>query len=1062
MNRPLCPAGLASTRAEGGLTIDPGTPALRCPIAGRRPSGSWRSRGAGAVRLHLAVVLWLASGIGAAQVVIPPTVGVPPRAETAPPAGHDLALAALAGGDHASALDLANACYRGASRIGAERWIDSIAAAALVGECLFERGDFRGAVAAFEEAMLLQAGHGDWLLAVQFPPPAAQPPRQRVATWGRSGRNTMPGSWPEVATIRIRGADPQEVLQRGGTLTAPYDRSLRPQEIMRCLVIAIYRHAVLLGELGRDNGSLDAVAKALGRRPAPPNHHSQAWIDIALGTACWAQGKVDVAQPLLVRGLVAGNEFDHPLTAWGLIVLGRIALDADQAARAATLFEEASYAAADFGDARALEESMRLAFQAHRAAGVRGVPPSIRGCSEWAGRPVAALEAGLLAAEAEGLAAAGDPRSAAAALRRIDGRLLRADGAVAAAAAYAAALVEYAAADMAAGAAELDRALMLARGREPRLFQTTLVTELVRGGSGPLSDRQADVLLGRLLADPAARDFAIDPLGTLAVMSAPRGEAFEAWVDVARRRGDEAGLDAAEAAVRGRWLALQPLGGRRLAMAGFLLAEQRLLPPADAARRAAVIAGQPGLAGLLDRIGQLRGTLAAALPDGGRAEDWKEYQAAAARLQQVVATAAAGRDPAPLGFPPLTTAAEIRRRLAPRQLLLSFHWTATGLWGALESRERFTTWQVRQVAGLPGEVETLARALGLVDPVKPVTTEQLLEGDWSGSADRIERMLFENSRITLAEGIDELVVVPDGWLWYVPFEILPVATNRAGAGAGERRRLHDVCRIRYCPTRSLAVMTFDPRPGRPIGAVAGRMFPRDPPAAADEAVAGIAATIDDVVPIAAANGPRLELAASVCDTLLVLDELPADGARGGRSLVAGGAGRAGVPLAEWLGLPLRRPQRVLLPGLQTAMARGFARPPERPGDEVFVTATDLLAAGSHTAVLGRWRVGGKSCVDLMTEFLRGVTAPRGGDGPLSAAGSWQRAVDRMMAEHPDPAREPRLKQGSGPPLPDGRHPFLWAGYVLVDCGSGAEPAPAQDAGGPAAARVAPAPARAAP
>jgi uncharacterized protein YcnI len=35
-----------------------------------------------------------------------------------------LALAALATGDHAAALELANACYRGASRIGAERWIE--------------------------------------------------------------------------------------------------------------------------------------------------------------------------------------------------------------------------------------------------------------------------------------------------------------------------------------------------------------------------------------------------------------------------------------------------------------------------------------------------------------------------------------------------------------------------------------------------------------------------------------------------------------------------------------------------------------------------------------------------------------------------------------------------------------------------------------------------------------------------------------------------------------------------------------------------------------------------
>lgn len=1009
---------------------------------------------------RLALLVWMTAATASAQVVLPPNVGVPPRAETVPPATHDLALAALAVGDHAAALDLANGGYRGASRIGAERWIDSIAAAALVGECLFERGDYRNAVLAYEEAMLLEAGHPDWLLSVQFPPQAAPAARQRVATWGRSERNTMPGSWPEVATIRIRGADPQEVLQRGGVLAAPYDRSLRPQEIMRLLVIAIYRHAVLLGELGRENASLDAVAKALARRSAPPNHHSQAWLDVAQGTVHWAQGKADLAQPLLVRGLVAGNDLDHPLTAWGLIVLGRIALDADQAARAAKFFEEASYAAADFGDARALEESMRLTFQAHRAAGVQGVPPSIRGCSEWAGNSLAALDAWLLAAQAEALAAAGDSRSAAAALRKINGRLLNGDtaiGGLAAWAAYAAALAEYAAGDVAAGDVALDRALTLAQSREPRLFQTTLLTELIRGGSAALSDRQADALLSRLLADPGPKAFAVDPLGTLALMTAPRSGAFEVWVEVAKRRGDEAGLDAAEAAVRSRWLAAQFLGGRRLAVTKFLTGEPRLLAPADAARRAAVIAAQPGLAGLLDRVGQLRATLAAALPDRVQPNEWQEYRDAAAQLERVVAGAAAGREPAPLAFPPLTSAAEVRRRLPQRHLILSFHWTSAGLWAALESRERFSVWQVRQAAGLPKELEALARSLCLFDPVAPVSTERLLEGDWRGSAERIERMLFENSRITLAEGVDELVIVPDGWLWYLPFELLPVATNRAAAGLGAERRLRDVCRIRYCPTRSLAVMRFDPRPPGPIGVVAGRLFRGDRPAVADEAVAEMAATLGGVVPIASPPGPAPALVASVCDTLLVLDEIQAEGTRAGRPLVSGAAGRAGVTIAEWLGQPPKRPQRVLMPGLQTAMARGLAKPQERPGDEIFMTATDLLAAGSHTAVVSRWRVGGKSCLDLMSEFLRDATAARGAAPPSSAAVSWQRAVDVLMAEQPDPLREPRLKASAGVPLPDGRHPFLWAGYMLVDCGSGAE-AVEPEAAPPAAA----APARAAP
>jgi hypothetical protein len=151
-----------------------------------------------------------------------------------------------------------------------------------------------------------------------------------VASWGRSERNAAPAAIPETAAMRQKAADAQQVLQRGGVLAADYDRMVRPQEIMRLLVIAIYRQRVLLGDLASQSAGLDAATKALARRPAPPNHWSQSWIDVALGAAHWAQGKHDLAAPLLTRGLLVGNGLDHGLTSWGLIILGRMALDADQ------------------------------------------------------------------------------------------------------------------------------------------------------------------------------------------------------------------------------------------------------------------------------------------------------------------------------------------------------------------------------------------------------------------------------------------------------------------------------------------------------------------------------------------------------------------------------------------------------------------------------------------------------------------------------------------------------------------------------------------------------------
>jgi len=819
------------------------------------------------------------------------------------------------------------------------------------------------------------------------------------------------------------------------------------------LVIAIYRHGVLLGPLARESAALDAVEAALARHAAPPNHWSHVWLDIALGAACWSQGKPEAAGPLLTRGLVIGNQFDHGLTAWGLIVLGRIALDADQPQRAAELLEEATFAAADCGDARALEEAFARLATASCMAGERGVPPIIARASDQMRRGPQALRARLLAIEAEQFAASRDTRGAAAKLREIDPRLLRATagrGALGARVAYARSLLGYAAGDEPAGDAALGEAIAIAKQRSPRLYQTAVLTELFRAGSNAVPDRVAESLLAGLLADPVGRDFAIDPLDALAVVSAERGDAFAAWLAIASRRDPDSAIDVAEAGVRHHWLAAQPLGGRRLAVDRLLAADARGLDPQVAARRAALLGERRDLFDVVERMTRIRGEIAAALAAADPPPvDAAAYQQLAARRSLLVAEIAAGREDVPLAFPPLLTAAEIRGRLEPRQLMLSFRWTSSGLVGLLESRERFATWQVRQAGGLPAEIAALAKEMCLFDPAAPVVASRLGEGDWRGAAERIERMLFENSRVALAEGIDELVIVPDGWLWYLPFELLPIGSPADPAGSG-RPLLRDRCRVRYAPSRSLAVMERHDRGPAAVGVHIGRIARGAKPDAAAE-IDHLHAALPEVqvALLDAATVAPPALSAAACDTLLVLDAVPGEGPVAAWPLLPAAGGRHPHPLTlgEWLAPPAKRPTRVLLPGLETAMAGGLAKPPQRAGEELFFASTDLVAAGAETAVLSRWRMGGKACTDLMTEFLRGALGAAG----RPAADAWQRAVDVVIAEPPDAAREPRIRDADAAPLTAPAHPLFWSGYMLVDCGAtGPEAAapPAAAAGAP--------------
>jgi hypothetical protein len=242
----------------------------------------------------------------------------------------------------------------------------------------------------------------------------------------------------------------------------------------------------------------------------------------------------------------------------------------------------------------------------------------------------------------------------------------------------------------------------------------------------------------------------------------------------------------------------------------------------------------------------------------------------------------------------------------------------------------------------------------------------------------------------------------------------------------------------------------------PIGVHAGRMAAADKPADVAAVVARVTAGVDRAVPLrlAPGNAPPAALVASVFDGLALLDEVaPGQGPIAARSLVPAASGRGGITFADWLEPPLKRPWLVVAPGMETPLVGGFdkAALPSRPGDDLFVATMDLVAAGARTAVVSRWRVGGGTCVDVVTEFLRDVTAPAGGAPRPAASESWRRAVEVVTAERPDPDREPRLRFAAGAILPDGRHPFLWAGPLLVDCGSGevseaaAVPAPAAGA-----------------
>ena len=79
------------------------------------------------------------------------------------------------------------------------------------------------------------------------------------------------------------------------------------------------------------------------------------------GVAAVGAGENGEASKQLSQAVLAGGQFDHPLTADALIAQGRLAVRVGDLASAARLFEEAGYAAFYFEEYGAIDECSRSA-----------------------------------------------------------------------------------------------------------------------------------------------------------------------------------------------------------------------------------------------------------------------------------------------------------------------------------------------------------------------------------------------------------------------------------------------------------------------------------------------------------------------------------------------------------------------------------------------------------------------------------------------------------------------------------------------------------------------------
>ena len=964
----------------------------------------------------------------------------------APGEAYQMAFTPFYDGDYNRALKIFQDQWRGAIKNVQSRWIDSICYHTMMGECFYHMGLLDQALEQYTDAVRLSLAFPDWMLQVRFD--AALRPDLNAAVhqvpWGHSSRQVPAAAFARYMSIMQGVIDNEPAVRQGGVVQQAMLMPVNVVEIVRCTALAIRRRTELLGPLASyDPLSNDLVAE-LSRRPAPPNHWSQCWIDVELGLALLGTGKTDDAVPLLRRSLAAGGQFDHPLTGMALSELARLSLLHGDYAEAIKQYEEASYSAAYFGDYGIVEESLRGAALAHLLSNQGGVYAPLVPAAQW-GRAKGwrQLHVSMLLSGVEELLLAHQDREAATALEEAREAIGRRDigmGDQGARLHYLQAQSAFQQHKVAVGLEALAGAMSYLQHGSLWLFHIQLLDQHFASGQmnarGSITPRAAMELYGQLLRDPQPQDWSLMPMDALAVLMTPHREAFEHWFLVAMERKEtETAVEIADRARRHRFLSSLPLGGRAESLRWILEAPEAALSRTALQQRQNLLAENAEYGPLSQQAQQIRRDLKALPLVAADNEAQRKQSEGLAKLEQlgqqqeaILHEMVLRRQPAEIAFPPLRTTREIQAGLPPGTALLDFFVAGNEYYGFLLNNSKYGAWRIRGTNALPKRLMALLRDFGQYDANRPLPSKELGEVAWKEAGKKFLDSLLEGSLADLSQSFPELVIVPDGLLWYLPFEALEIKQGDALVPLISR------VRIRYAPTASLAISDGRQREARQTLVVLGRLSPKH-----DDGTSKAFEVFSKAVPDSVAlPGPTVPAPANayaaLVDRLVVLDDLGAAEANPyGWSPFSLDHGKPGSTLADWFALPWNGPAVVVLPGFHTAAESGLKHVEHKaPGNGLFLSVCGLMANGAQTILLSRWRTGGQSSFDLVREFVQEL--------PNSTpAEAWQRSVLLAASTPLDLAAEPRITPSTSEEVPKAIHPFFWSGFLLVDSGPYVKP-----------------------
>ncbi|TWU43394.1 CHAT domain protein [Novipirellula aureliae] len=947
--------------------------------------------------------------------------GVEPNSTTYPPQEYFVALRIYRSGDLENATDaFENALHRTRKDING-RWIDAIPVYAMLGECYWHLGMLPKVRENVDAAMQIAIRYRGW---------------QNRVDWDsavRQGVQLSPtrGLWPEAAAIkRIPVADrlqigsgqhlTEQALAQGGVIEEFNIRSMDIVEIIRGLAIASYRKRVLMGPLANQDPLSSELAEAIDTAGLS-QPIAQSMLGCVRASARFSNGDDRRAvQETLKTTTFAGGV--HPISAIGLLLQAAAIAESDKGEGMLAASMATAHAAA------ALEQSEWVgeAFQLAAGAATPKEALAVRAKAELAANAMlpdsrlAALHCFVAAADAA--VSAGDLDSATRLVAQARALSERRDVLMPRVQAYG----SYVAARLAAARGDAF-GIGLGSGNQsvvdqtyqsmqsfafnnrinnrrfvsmPSLYQLNLVGQAIGSRAGGAT---SDELLAYYCGEPPLPLWRRDPVDALTFATFDRSVPLAGRLALSTSGSDGGSvLRRCDELLADRFAQSLPMSGRVAQVRRLARADDAQLP-ADALQFRAN--GPGAIKELRQSVLDLRKQAAAGLDNDTILQAGSEQEAMASFI-------ALSRLSLPRLVPQRIDRDAPVENLPPRTVLVTFVYSNKRLYTTTAADGNIQS-AVSPIGRTPAAIAGLLRSIG----VGKTRGGRLPEDDsWRKDAAALMKTLLPDTELFKSGSFDRLVIVPDGPLWYLPFELLPIDGE-------ESETLGQKYSITYAATPGQVLEPATAaETNQTIGLIASRFFdPRDLENNQSIADSIVAAADKSIMMPTDTPTASLVIGNEIGNLLVAVPTAmdPSDPFK--FRMIPYDQSKVGATLGGWMRFPSIVPHSVALAGFRSQAEAAKLG----DGRELFMTICALRTAGVQNILVSRWAVGGESTAILLREFAQELPFT----GMRSA---WNRANGVLRRSDLVPSAEPLLISGDQKrEVLTGEEPLFWAGYLLA-------------------------------